>query len=110
MTDKQWAMLLHFSILAGFILPILGLVIPVIIWQMKKTDLPEIDAHGKVVVNWIISLVIYWIVCLLLAFMFIGVPLLFVLAALCVIFPIVGGIKANNGEVWKYPLSIQFLK
>jgi len=25
-------------------------------------------------------------------------------------FPIVGGIKANNGEVWRYPLSIQFFK
>ena len=27
-----------------------------------------------------------------------------------IVFPIIGGIKANNGELWKYPLSIQFLK
>ncbi|MGA2060305.1 MAG: DUF4870 domain-containing protein [Thermoguttaceae bacterium] len=32
------------------------------------------------------------------------------LTALCIIFPIVGGIKAKNGELWKYPLSIQFFK
>ncbi len=110
MTDRQWAMLLHFSLLAGFILPILGLVVPIIIWQIKKTDLPEIDAHGKIVVNWIISAIIYGVICFLLAFTFIGAPLLFVLGALCIIFPIIGGIKANNGELWKYPLSIQFLK
>ena len=36
--------------------------------------------------------------------------LIYVLTALCIIFPIIGGIKANNGELWKYPLSIQFFK
>jgi uncharacterized protein len=46
----------------------------------------------------------------LLFFVFIGIPLLLMLAALCVIFPIIGGIKANNGELWKYPLSITIIK
>jgi uncharacterized Tic20 family protein len=27
-----------------------------------------------------------------------------------VVFPIIGGIKANNGELWEYPLTIKFLK
>ena len=110
MNSRQWAMLLHFSLLAGFIVPILGLIVPIVIWQLKKTELPEIDAHGKVVVNWIISAIIYGVACMLLIFLFIGMPLLFLLTALCVIFPIIGGIKANNGELWRYPLSIQFFK
>ena len=110
MNSRQWAMLLHFSLLAGFIVPILGLIVPIVIWQLKKTELPEIDAHGKVVVNWIISAIIYGVACLLLSIIYIGIPFLFVLTALCVIFPIIGGIKANNGELWNYPLSIQFLK
>jgi uncharacterized protein len=111
MNARQWAMILHFSQLAGFsIVPILGLIAPILIWQLKKTEFPEIDAHGKVVVNWIISAIIYGIVCWLLRFIFIGLPLLFVLFALCVIFPIIGGIKANNGELWKYPGSIEFIK
>ncbi len=110
MNARQWAMFVHFSLLAGFIVPILGLALPIIIWQLKKTDFPEIDAHGKVVVNWIISAIIYGIACSLLFYISIGIPVLFVLAAVCVIFPIIGGIKANNGELWKYPLSIQFFK
>jgi uncharacterized protein len=36
--------------------------------------------------------------------------LMFLLTLLCVAFPIVGGIKANNGILWKYPLSIPFFK
>jgi uncharacterized protein len=110
MNARQWAMFLHFSLLASFVVPILGLIVPIIIWQLKKTEFPEIDDHGKVVANWIISAIIYGLVCSLFIYLFIGLPLLFMLSALCIIFPIIGGIKANNGELWKYPLSIQFLK
>jgi len=109
MNSKQWAMLLHFSLLAGFVVPVAGLVVPILIWQLKKTEFPELDAHGKIVVNWLISAVIYGVACFALYFIFIGKPLALVLAVLCVIFPIIGGIKANNGELWKYPLSIRFL-
>jgi uncharacterized Tic20 family protein len=107
---RQWAMLLHFSLLAGFVLPFAGLVVPILIWQLKKTDLPGIDVHGKIVVNWIISLVIYGAVCALLIFVLIGIPLLVALGIVAVILPIIGGIKANNGEVWNYPLAISFLQ
>ena len=107
---RQWAMFLHFSLLAGFIVPLAGLVVPIIIWQLKKADLPEIDDHGKIVVNWIISEIIYGVLCLFLTFVLIGIPLLIVLGVLGVVFPIIGGIKANNGEAWRYPLSIRFLK
>ncbi len=61
-------------------------------------------------VNWIISEVIYFLVSFILCFIFVGFLLLFALAIVAVIFPIIGGIKANDGEVWKYPLAIPFLK
>jgi uncharacterized protein len=107
---RQWAMILHLSQLASFLVPLSGLVLPIVIWQIKKTDLPGIDAHGKIVVNWIISEFIYVLVSGLLCFVLIGVPMVFVVLALGIIFPIIGGVKANNGEVWKYPLSIPFFK
>lgn len=110
MNAKQWAMVLHFSVFAVFLIPLAGLVVPIVIWQTKKTDIPEIDAHGKVVVNWIISSIIYLIVCLALSFILIGIPLLIALGVVMIAFPIIGGIRADNGELWVYPLSIQFFK
>ncbi len=113
MTDedvRMWAMFLHLSLLAGFIVPFAGLIAPIVIWQIKKTEMPEIDVHGKIVVNWILSALIYGIVSFFLIFLVIGIPMLAALAILSIVFPIIGGIKANNGEVWKYPLSIPFLK
>ena len=107
---NQWAMFLHLSLLAGFVIPFAGLVAPILIWQLKKAELPEIDIHGKIVVNWIISAFIHAVICVILIFLLVGIPLIIVLGILGVVFPIIGGLKASAGEVWRYPLSIDFLK
>lgn len=107
---RMWAMILHLSVFAGYVIPLAGLVAPIVIWQVKKAEMPVLDVHGKIVANWIISALIYGVAGFLLSFLLIGIPLLIALGLACLIFPIVGGIKANNGEIWKYPLSIQFLK
>lgn len=108
--SRQWAMFLHFSLLTGYFIPFAGLIIPILIWQLKKNDFPELDAHGKVVMNWIISSLIYGSIGFVLTFIFIGLFILIPLGILFIVFPIIGGIKANDGEVWKYPFSIRFLK
>ena len=105
---RQWAMFLHLSLLSNFVVPLAGLVVPIVLWQVKKNELPGIDVHGKVVVNWIISSIIYAVVCIPLIFAIIGIPLLIALGIIGIIFPIIGGVKASNGELWKYPLSITF--
>src|SRR5688572_13352953 len=43
---NQWAMFLHLSTLAGLLVPYAGLVAPIVIWQIKKKEMPAIDAHG----------------------------------------------------------------
>ena len=106
---RLWGMFLHLSFFAGYAVPVFGLVAPILIWQMKKDELPGIDRHGKNMVNWLISLAIYSIVGVLLCFIVIGIPMLIMLAILSILFPLVAGIKANNGEVWRYPMSIRFL-
>jgi uncharacterized protein len=106
--ERLWGMLMHFSLLLTYAL--VGIVLAIVIWQMKKKDLPGLDAHGKNVVNWVISEFIYGFVSAILCMIIIGIPMLMVLGVLGIAFPIIAGIKANNGQVWKYPLSIQFLK
>ncbi len=106
---RTWAMILHLSLLAGCLVPFAGLVVPIIIWLLKKDELPGLDPHGKVVINWIISAVIYGIASGVLVLLLIGIPLLVALWVVGLVFPIIGAIKANEGVVWKYPLSIPFL-
>jgi uncharacterized protein len=107
---NQWAMFVHFSLFAGHLVPLAGLVLPIVLWQIKKDQYAFVDVHGKIVVNWIISMIIYAAVCTILLLVAIGVLGFVILGVLSVIFPIIGGIKANQGEVWEYPLSLKFIR
>ncbi len=107
---NTWSMFIHLSQFCGYVVPLAGLIVPIILWQIKKAESEIIDRHGKIVVNWIISAFLYGIVFGLLCLLLIGIPLLIILGVLAIVFPIIGGIKANNGEVWPYPLSIKFFK
>ncbi|MEI7903146.1 MAG: DUF4870 domain-containing protein, partial [bacterium] len=92
----------------GYIVPIAGLIVPIVLWQVKKNDSDVIDRHGCIVVNWIITELILGLVFGILCFVLIGIPLLIVLGVVGIVFPIVGAIKATNGEAWSYPCSIRF--
>jgi uncharacterized Tic20 family protein len=107
---REWCMLLHLSLLAGHAVALGGIIAPIVIWQVKKDEIPEIDVHGKNAVNWLITWIIYMAVSVALAFVIIGIPLLIVGGIAGVVFPIIAELKANEGKVWKYPLAIAFLK
>jgi uncharacterized Tic20 family protein len=108
--QKQTGMFLHLSQLLNFIVPFGGVIAPILIWQMKKDEMPTLDAHGKMVANWLISALIYGAVSFVLTFILIGILGFIALGIMGIVFPIIGGIKANNGEFWEYPLTIKFLK
>jgi uncharacterized protein len=105
---NMWGMFIHLSQFCGYVVPFAGLILPIVLWQIKKNDSEVIDQHGRVVVNWIVTEFILAIVFLLLCFVLIGIPLLVILAIVGVVFPIFGAVKASNGEVWTYPFSFRF--
>lgn len=105
---RLWSTLLHLSLLAGFVIPLGGLVVPIVIYLVKKDDVPGLEPHWHVVVNWLLSALIYGIISVILMLVVIGIFLLWALGLLALIFPIIGAIKANDGQVWSYPLSIRF--
>ena len=100
---RQWAMFIHFSILAGWVIPLGGLIVPILLWQIKKDELPGIVPHAHVVLNWIITSLVYAIICFILTFILIGILGFIALAIVTIVFSVIGGIKANDGEVWEYP-------
>lgn len=115
---RTWNMLCHLSALAGFIGVPLGNVLgPLIIWQIKKNEIPSVDAHGKAALNFQITVLLAGLVTGIAFFIgtFICVgwlllPVLILIGLAGLIFPIIAGIKANNGEDYKYPWMIDFVK
>jgi uncharacterized protein len=108
MDNRTYCMFIHLSVFAGYAAPLAGLVVPVVLWQLKKDESPEIDAHGKMVLNFILSMLIYAIVSGLAVFVLIGIPLLIALSIIGIVFPIVGAVKSLDGQLWQYPLMIKF--
>lgn len=107
---RNWAMALHLSVLSGLVIPMAGLIVPIVIYVLKKDTLPGLVPHGHAVFNWMISAVIYAVVSIVLMFVIVGFLTMFALVILCIVFPIIGGVKASEGEVWSYPLSIPIFK
>ena len=116
MNANTWAMLCHLGGLVGYLGNGLGsIVVPLILWIIKKDELPEVNEHGKEALNFNLSIHIYGFAVLI--FMFgtfgigavIGIPLLIALGIFHLVCTIRGAISANRGEPYRYPLTIRMV-
>ena len=107
---SPYCMLMHLSQFAGIIVPFGGIALPIIMWATNKDKSSIIDQHGKNILNWMISFYIYVSISAILILLIIGVFALITLGLIAIIFAIIGAVKANNKEMFNYPLTIQFLK
>ena len=107
---SSYCMLMHLSQFAGIIVPFGGIALPIIMWATNKDKSSIIDQHGKNILNWMISFYIYVSISAILILLIVGIFALIALGVIAVIFAIIGAVKANNKEIFNYPLSITFIK
>ncbi|PQJ72788.1 MULTISPECIES: DUF4870 domain-containing protein [Polaribacter] len=109
--DKQLLVITHLSQLLDFVTGIGGFIVPLVLWLTKKDEIFGMDAHGKAILNFRISMFIYLLLCIPLIFLFgLGVVGMIVIGIFYLIFPIINAIKVSNNETPKYPFSITFIK
>ncbi|MBN1521738.1 MAG: DUF4870 domain-containing protein [Candidatus Aureabacteria bacterium] len=108
----NWGMLCHLTALSGFIgVPFGNILGPLIIWLIKKNEIPFVDDQGKESLNFQISMFIYTILPLLLTiFLCIFFPILLILLVANIVLVIIASVKASNGEAYRYPFTIRFIK
>ena len=106
---RMWAMLTHLSALPGSFFVIGALVAPLVIWQIQKDKSAYVDYHGKEAVNFQITMAIAFAVSFLLMFILIGIVLIWLVGVVWLVLTIVAAVKANNGEYYRYPISIRFI-
>lgn len=108
--QKQFAMFTHLSALTGFIIPFGNLLGPLIFWQIKKNEMPFVDDQGKEALNFQITATIAAVICVILMFVLIGFVLIFVVGIAWLVLTIIGGIRANEGEYYRYPMTLRLIK
>lgn len=109
LSDNGYNVLMHLSQYLSYVLPILGIIAPLFLWLRNKNEDPIVDQHGRAIINWNLTMFIVFLICFFLIFFIIGLFLIWIPIILCLIFPVIGAIQANDGKVWKYPLSFKFL-
>jgi uncharacterized protein len=108
--DRTWDVLCHVSALAGFIIPFGNVFGPLIIWLVKRAELPSVDAHGKEALNFQISVLIYLAVSFVLVLVVIGIFLVIGIAIATIVLIVMAALKASKGELYRYPATIRFIK
>lgn len=108
--ERQWAMLTHLSALLGAFTGIGFIVAPLIMWLIKKDQSAFVDDHGKEAVNFQITMMIAMVVSGALIIVLIGIVLLPIVFLIAVILPVIAGLKANEGQMYRYPMTIRLIK
>ncbi len=118
--ERTYSTLIHLSLIAQPMLPVVAVAIPIIMWMIKKNDSAYIADHGREAVNFQISLLLYSVLLPIIAIpiglllFVVGVAVTLPIAAL---FPyvlgligmIIAAMAANRGELYRYPMTIRFL-
>lgn len=108
--ERTLGMFCHILTFAGLFFPFGNIIGPLILWLIKKDEAPFVDDQGKEALNFQITMSIATIVCIPLVFIIIGIPLLIALVITDLVLTIKAAIRANEGEWYRYPVSIRFMK
>ena len=101
-SDEQlWIVFSHISILLG-----VGILLPLIIYLVKKDDSPRVSEHAKEALNFHISVFIYSLAC---AITCIGVPLAVVIGIGAMVYAIIAAVKASDPVPYRYPLTMRLV-
>lgn len=100
----------HLSALVLYVgIPFGNLIGPLVVWLMKRDEFRLVDAHGREALNFNISITIYTFICILLIFVLVGIPLLFLMPLFHIIPIIIAVVRLSSGGFFYYPLTIRFL-
>ena len=108
--DNTLLAITHLTQLLNFYTGFAGFIVPVVLWLTSRDTIEAMDEHGKSIINFQLSTLLY-IVISIPAILFFGLGLLALLgvAILSFILPIVNTVKASKGEAPSYFMTIKFI-
>lgn len=100
----------HLTQLLHYITGFGGFIVPLIIWLTSKNSIEGMDEHGRSIINFQLSMLLYILVSIP-AILLLGLGILGLIGVgiLGFIMPIINAVKAANGESPSNFLTIKFL-
>ncbi len=95
------------ALLAHIVTFVSNFIAPLIIYVIKKDESPFVAAHAKESLNFQLTVLLTVIV---LFFTIVGILLLWIVGIYALVLVIVATIRASEGKLYRYPLTIRFIK
>jgi len=108
--ERMWGMLCHLSALSGLIIPFGNLIGPLVVYSLKKDEYTFVADQGKESLNFQISILIYLMISGIAVLLLIGIFFLLFVPFIAIILTVLAGVRANDGEYYRYPFCIRFIK
>jgi uncharacterized Tic20 family protein len=110
--DKTWALVAHFGGALGMLIGAGagGWVAPLIALLAKGNQSPTVRAHAVAALNFQILWSIVGIIGWALTCIFVGIIAWLAAMVLGIVFGIIAGLRANEGQLYKYPMSVNIIK
>lgn len=109
-TDTQLLVVMHLSQLLNYVIGFGGFVVPLVIWLSKKDEIEGMDEHGKSIINFQLSMLLWAILSIPAIFLFgLGILTLIGVGILTFVIPIVNAVRASEGQPPSYFATIRFL-
>jgi uncharacterized protein len=110
--EKTWAQVAHFGGAAGALIGVGagGWVAPLIALLTKGNESPTVRAHAVAALNFQILVSLVTIVGWITLCAVIGLVIIPVAMIAGILFGVLGGLKANEGQFYKYPININIVK
>ena len=105
--DRLWSVLCHLSYFFGFAL--ISFLFPMTVYLVMRTDSAYVTHHAREALNFHLSLLLYFICCVPLCFLVVGIPLIIAIAVTGIVCSIVAAVKASGGNYYQYPITIRFV-
>ncbi len=108
---RTWGMVAHLAALAGLTpVPGANLLGPLVVWLVKKDEMPFVDDQGKESLNFQITVFLALLIASPTVCIGVGFFLLPLIGLAGLILAIVGAIKANEGVAYRYPFTLRLIK
>ena len=98
------------ALLSHILTIVAGFVAPLVIYLIKKDESPYVRKHAVESLNFQISVAIYAFASFILMFVLIGIFTMIAVGIMAIVCAIIATVKANEGQFFKYPLTIRLVK
>lgn len=108
--EKTWGLFAHISALAGFVIPLGNVFGPLIVWLIKKDQMPFVNDQGKESLNFQIMVTLALAVSIALWCVVVGFFITPIIAIGAIVFEIIGAVQAQKGIAYRYPINIRIIR